>query len=75
MRRQSTTGRMATFFGVLLILCAPAIASDTEWPREYSNEKGKLVLYQPQVTSWGDFTRLKARMALAFAPPGSDSPR
>jgi hypothetical protein len=64
----------ASIFFLMMIPCAAAVASDPEWPREFRNDKGKLVLYQPQVTSWDEFTRLEARMALAFAPAGSDSP-
>jgi hypothetical protein len=65
---------------VPIILCwlaipwVVAVASDPEWPREYTNDKGRLVLYQPQVTSWDDFSRLDARIALAFAPTGTTSP-
>jgi len=70
MKMQKTAATLCA----LLVFSGVAVASDLEWPREYSNEKGKLVLYQPQVTSWDDFSRLEARMALAFAPPGSNSP-
>ena len=62
--------RTVTIVCLLAVPAFAAVASDApdpDWPREFSNENGKLVLYQPQVTSWDDFSRLDARIALAFA--------
>jgi hypothetical protein len=67
MEARCGTLRAAAILGLLMIPSIAAVASDLGWPREYVNENGKLVLYQPQVTSWDDFSRLEARMALAFA--------
>ena len=80
MTHQVKRSRIVTITSLLLVSSlATSTAADEssgplQWPREYSGETGKLVLYQPQVTSWDDFSRLEARMALAFAPTGSDAP-
>ena len=39
-------------------------------PRQYSDENGKLLIYQPQVDSWESFRRIKARFAVALTPKG-----
>ncbi len=66
-------------FGVLVcfrILAAEApqpekaIATDPGWPRQYGDESGKLLIYQPQVDSWEAFRRMKARFAVALTPKG-----
>jgi hypothetical protein len=44
------------------------IPPDPGWPREYSDGKAKLVLYQPQVDSWKDYQHLKGRIAIALTP-------
>ncbi|RWQ15763.1 SH3 domain-containing protein [Mesorhizobium sp.] len=37
------------------------------WPRSYTTDKGaEIVLYQPQVTSWDNFTDLKALIATEY---------
>jgi hypothetical protein len=66
--------RTAIIVSLVAASSAALAALDPEWPREYQNDKGKLEMYQPQVTSWEDFERLEARIALAFAPTGSKSP-
>jgi hypothetical protein len=66
--------RTAIIVSLVVASSAALAALDPEWPREYQNDKGKLQMYQPQVTSWEDFERLEARLALAFAPTGSKSP-
>ena len=43
-------------------------ATDPGWPREFTDGKAKLVLYQPQVDSWKDFDKLKGRLAAALTP-------
>jgi hypothetical protein len=51
------------------------VDKDREWPQELTRDGSKLLLYQPQVESWTDQRRLRARMALAFqAAGGSPTP-
>jgi hypothetical protein len=45
---------------------APTLATDPGWPRQYSDEGGTLVVYQPQVESWKDFRRLEGRLAVSI---------
>jgi hypothetical protein len=40
--------------------------SDQGWPRQYSDGRAKLVLYQPQVDSWTDFRKLAARFVISL---------
>src|SRR3954453_12496277 len=44
------------------------LPSDPGWPREFVNDSGKLVLYQPQIDSWKSFRRIDARFAVALTP-------
>lgn len=44
------------------------LPADPGWPREFVNESGKLLLYQPQIDSWKSFQRLDARFAVALTP-------
>jgi hypothetical protein len=46
------------------------IPPDPGWPRQRTNEQGRLVYYQPQVDDWKDFKDLKFRMAFTLAPKG-----
>jgi hypothetical protein len=48
----------------------PAPPSDEGWPREYSGAGGKIVIHEPQVDSWTDYTKLHYRAAIAFTPAG-----
>ncbi|HMG06821.1 MAG TPA: hypothetical protein VK581_15290 [Chthoniobacterales bacterium] len=45
-------------------------AADPGWPRQRTNEQGRLVYYQPQVDDWKEFKELKFRMAFALTPKG-----
>ena len=48
---------------------------ELSWPREYPGDNGaKLVLYQPQIESWDDQTRVGARLALAYSSSESAPP-
>src|SRR6059058_4145501 len=46
---------------------APA---DPGWPRERTNEQGRLIYYQPQVDAWINFKDLDFRMAFSLTPKG-----
>ncbi len=46
------------------------IPPDPGWPRQRTNEQGRLVYYQPQVDEWKDFNDLNFRMAFTLTPTG-----
>lgn len=59
------------------LAAADAIPDDAEiaglgWPREYDHEEGQVVLYQPQLDEWKDFTTLTAKAAISVQFKGSD---
>ncbi len=49
---------------------APAVPVDPGWPREYSASGQKLIVYQPQVDSWEDHSKLHYRAVVALTPAG-----
>ena len=58
---------------VLLLVCATAgivRAQDAGWPRTFTKPAGTLVLYQPQVDDWKQFSQLDARSAFSLTPTG-----
>ena len=61
-----------TIFGVLLTLAvsSSAWAQDPGWPRQFVRPGGTLVVYQPQVDDWTNYTDLKWRMAFSADPHG-----
>src|SRR6478672_1833739 len=44
--------------------------ADPGWPRQRTNEHGRLVYYQPQVDAWTNFKELSFRMAFSLTPKG-----
>jgi len=71
----------ASFGVVALLLCGictgqePISENDDEgWPRRYEADGNELVVYQPQIDSWKDYSELQARAALALTMAGSDEP-
>src|SRR5476649_2209725 len=46
------------------------VPPDPGWPRERTNEQGRLVYYQPQVDTWTNFKQLDFRMAFSLTPKG-----
>jgi len=53
----------------------PDWSGELTWPRQYTNEAGaKLVMYQPQITSWQATTQIFARTAIAFTAPAAEEP-
>ncbi len=42
------------------------------WPREYNGQEGEVVVYQPQVDEWVDYTTLTAKAAVSVQFTGSD---
>jgi len=61
------------WFGVLgFILMASSFtwAQDPGWPRQLVKPGGNLIIYQPQVDDWQNFTDIKWRMAFQLTPSG-----
>lgn len=50
-------------------------APPSEWPKEFSLQKGKLMVYQPQIDEWPDYKIVKARSAIAFLATGTKEPQ
>jgi hypothetical protein len=44
--------------------------ADPGWPRQHTNDQGRLVYYQPQVDAWTNFKELSFRMAFSLTPKG-----
>jgi hypothetical protein len=47
---------------------AKTVPPDPGWPRQRTNEQGRLIYYQPQVEDWKNFKELNFRMAFTLAP-------
>jgi hypothetical protein len=50
---------------------APA---DSGWPRFYENHGDQVLIYQPQIDSWTNYTNISFRAALAVTPKGNKEP-
>jgi hypothetical protein len=46
-----------------------ASAEDPGWPRRVDKDGATLIVYQPQVDSWNNFTDLDGRFAISLTPP------
>ena len=57
-------------FCLVLTAATSARAQDPGWPRQLTNSGGKVLIYQPQVDSWQDFTDIKWRSAFQMTPAG-----
>jgi hypothetical protein len=49
---------------------AAGVPADPGWPRERTNDKGRLIYYQPQIDAWTNFKQLDFRMAFSLTPKG-----
>jgi hypothetical protein len=56
--------------GFLLTACVCAMAQDPGWPRKLVKPAGTLLIYQPQVDDWRNFTDIKWRAAFQLTPNG-----
>ena len=53
----------------------PAITTlDQGWPRTFAKDGNSLVMYQPQVDAWTNYSQIRFRSALAVTPKGSKEP-
>ncbi len=62
--------RLALSLALAGCLSGNALAQQTGWPRSFSNSGGSLVLYQPQVDDWKNYSVVNARSAFALTPTG-----
>jgi hypothetical protein len=54
-----------------LMLLAPFTpAQDPGWPRQIVKPGGTLIIYQPQIDEWKDFTTITWRQAFQLTPTG-----
>jgi hypothetical protein len=60
----------ATVAAMLLTWSALVSAQDPGWPRTHSRPEGTLVIYQPQVDDWKNFTSITWRQAFQLTPAG-----
>ena len=60
---------MAIFL-VTLVTAVTVVAQDPGWPRKIVKPGGTLVIYQPQVDDWKDFTTIAWRQAFQLTPTG-----
>ena len=60
---------MIGFVALILALISIAQAKDPGWPRQMKKDGATLIIYQPQVDSWNNFTDLEARFAFSVTPP------
>jgi hypothetical protein len=56
--------------GLIIILIRPAFAQDPGWPRQLVKPGGTVIIYQPQVDEWLNFTNIKWREAFQMTPTG-----
>jgi len=60
-------------FLMVLFSAAMSWAQGLEWPRTITKPGGTLVLYQPQVDDWKNYTQVDGRMAFTLTPTGGKS--
>lgn len=65
---------LTTLLGVTLLNVGVLAQDDPGWPQEMVNDRGKMVVHQPQVDKWEDYLRLEARVAVVVTPTGWDQP-
>ena len=71
-------GRISFAFTILFVAALLSVEvcaqEDPGWPQEMSNDRGSMVVYQPQVDKWDDYLKLEARVAVVVYPTGWDQP-
>jgi uncharacterized membrane protein YgcG len=61
------------FLGILALVvtaCSVTWAQDPGWPRKLVKPSGTVIVYQPQVDDWQNFTDIKWREAFQLTPTG-----
>ena len=56
---------------LILVSAGISFAQDPGWPRERKENGNRLIIYQPQVDDWKNFTDLDWRMAVEITPKGA----
>ena len=56
--------------GLVLTTCSHSWARDPGWPRQLEKPGGQLIVYQPQVDKWTNFTDIAWRQAFQLTPTG-----
>ena len=66
--------KIAIVIVTLAMTATTAIARDQDpregWPRQYKTDAGELIIYQPQIQSWDNYSRMKALAAIQVTPSG-----
>jgi len=65
-----TVKHLILSFAMILSFAAVSRAQDPGWPRQRVENGNTLVMYQPQVDDWKNFTELDWRMAVELTPKG-----
>ncbi len=65
--------RLVALGTVLAALCTMAAAQDHGWPKEIATNRGKLLIYQPQIDRFKG-TILEGRCAVSFTANGTSEP-
>lgn len=55
---------------VTVLASASVLAQDPGWPRKLTQSGGTMIVYQPQVDSWTDYTKASWRQAFQLTPTG-----
>lgn len=56
--------------GLFFLTEFPCWAEDPGWPRQITKPGGTLIIYQPQIDDWKDYTSLSWRQAFQLTPTG-----
>jgi hypothetical protein len=79
MKTSSKKRAFFLIFGLLMLIFGPYLRAQTEdpgdigWPREIDNERGTVIMYQPQLDSLKNNV-LEGRAAVSFTHKGSNEP-
>ena len=61
--------------GLFLTASSCAWGQDPGWPRQIVKPGGTLIIYQPQVDDWNNFTDINWRQAFQLTPTGGQTSR
>jgi len=66
----------AILAALFLVACVQGVHAleDRGWPKEKTINGNRLVVHQPQVDKWEDYSKLEARMAVELTPKGQEKP-
>ncbi|MBE7490054.1 hypothetical protein HS121_17625 [bacterium] len=62
---------ISAFITILSVSASGQLPSPDEgWPRAYQIEAGKIIVYQPQIEKWDNYSHLTAQAAIQVIPKG-----